>query len=323
MTNWFVEQFWEKCLYYFSSETSQKFLWKKYELLGFEKPREKSYANCRTFIFYLEQGKSFFAQARTAPENIKPILIFYGLSFVIKAILLTIDPDYPATTSVLAHGVSTRKRKKQNYRYFQDEVKIQKHGLFPYFALTLFRIKGLEGKKFSISSLLKQIPELHVLFNKWYDDPLFIKVKKEQRNFILPDDILDVFKMTEKRLSEFLQQKTVQTLSLKSVNKQLIITYSNHSLEKHGEEILPFRYNLSEDAYYFIKELNSLTLIPEIMIHYLLLYHLSMLARYEVEWWSELIHYKEGFEYPVISHYLQICSGKCLFLLNEFLLEST
>lgn len=320
MTYWYINKFWEKCLYYFSAETAQKYLYKKYRMLDLEEPLKKSYSNCRTYIFYLEQGKSFFNQALTSPENIKPILMFYGLSFMIKATLLTIDPDYPATTSVLAHGVSTRKRKKQNYHYLKDEVKVQKNGLFPHFSRKIFHIKGLEGEKYTISSLLKQIPELQHLFNKWHEMKIALQVKKKQKQFIISGEILDIFNMTVERFSEYLQQKTGQGLSIYSTNKYLTITYSNNK-GKSPLEILPFRYNVNDNSYYFTKELSTLSFLPEIMIHYLVLYHLSMLARYEIEWWSELIQYKEGLEYPIISHYLQICAGKCLYLLTEYLLE--
>lgn len=77
-------------------------------------------------MYFLEHGKLYYHQAINAPMSIQPILLFYGLVHLIKACLLTIDPNYPNSTSVLAHGVSTRKLKKQQYLFFQDEVKIQK-----------------------------------------------------------------------------------------------------------------------------------------------------------------------------------------------------
>ncbi len=54
------------------------------------------------------------------------MLLFYGMSQLFKACLLTIDPNYPESTTVLAHGVTTRKRKKQGYQFLEDEVKVQK-----------------------------------------------------------------------------------------------------------------------------------------------------------------------------------------------------
>ena len=76
--------------------------------------------------------------------------------------MLTIDPNYPSTTAV-AHGVSSRKRKKQRYHFLEDEVKIQKNGLFSHVAEQLFHIKPLEAEKFNMLELMGNIPELQNL----------------------------------------------------------------------------------------------------------------------------------------------------------------
>ncbi|HLQ70372.1 MAG TPA: YaaC family protein, partial [Bacillota bacterium] len=61
--------------------------------------------------------------------------------------------------------------------------------------------------------------------------------------------------------------------------------------------------------------------ISEVMIHYLLLYNLSMLSRYESQWWGELITLKPDIEYSIIAHFLKTTSDKIPFLLGEMLLQ--
>ncbi len=89
--------------------------------------RTKRYAfkNSERFIFFIKHAESFYKQASLSPLEIKPILLFYGMSQLLKACLLTTDPSYPSHASVLAHGVTARKRKKQNYSFRDDEVKVQ------------------------------------------------------------------------------------------------------------------------------------------------------------------------------------------------------
>ena len=82
-----------------------------------------------------------------------------------KASLLTLDPNYPESTSLLAHGVTTRKRKKQQYEFLKDETKIQKNGLLPCIAEKLFQIKQLEGEKFTMETLIREIPEMQTSFS--------------------------------------------------------------------------------------------------------------------------------------------------------------
>src|SRR5690625_7267275 len=83
---------------------------------------------------------------------------------LVKACLLTIRPGYPESTSLLAHGVTARKRKKKNYSYMEDEVKIQHNGLFPYMAAHLLSSKSIPFEKISMEALLSLIPEMLPLF---------------------------------------------------------------------------------------------------------------------------------------------------------------
>ncbi|MGG6433042.1 YaaC family protein [Anoxybacillus sp. D401a] len=224
---------------FYSSNFVHQFLLERYKQEGREDAEKKSYNNCYPFMYYLQHGKKFYDTAREAPLAIKPVLLFYGNVQLLKACLLTIHPDYPESSSVLAHGVSTRKRKKQNYDFFKDEVKIQKHGLFTYFSEKMFHVKHVYGEKFSMEQLLRQIEELSPLFD------LYFKQQNEQN--------------------------------------------------KH---------------------------IHEIVAHYLLLYNLSMICRYETEWWYDLLHSYSNDAYPFIVQFLDVTEWKIPSYLYRYLLHS-
>lgn len=308
---------WQNFLYISSAETSRHFLYSLYKKDNRKDAQKDSYENSYSLIHYIEQGISFFTQAKQSPLNIKPILLFYGFVFLIKGCLLTVDPKYPESSSVLAHGVSTRKRKKQNYQYLLDEVKLQKNGLFPHFSDKMFHMKHLEGTKIKIECLLKEIPELSSFFKKWEGTNYMIPLKKEKNVFYISDDILDFYKMTVQRLNEYLNTKSNRPLTIqKKVASQLEIKVKGC---EQNIEVLPFRFNLTDGNYYFLKNAKELSFFPELMIHYLLLYHLSMIARYEIEWWAELIHQKPSLEYPLIVQYLNLCLSKIPYLIDQYL----
>lgn len=312
---------WEKFLYLSSAPTAQQYLTKQYDLLKIEDVQKKSYENCYPFIYYLEQGKSFFQQASHAPLNIQPILIFYGLVFLIKACLLTVDPEYPKSTTVLAHGVSTRKRKKQQFIYLHDEIKTQKNGLFPHFSEKMFQMKYIEGKKIPIHLLLKQIPELKIFFEEAGKLKTFLPMDVEEGKFLLPPQILDVYKMTKQRLSQYLLSKTKVPIQFSNQQNEAHLSFSL-LINEMGDlpiEIVPFRFDLRAEHYFYPTNLNELSFFPELMIHYLILYHLSMIARYEIEWWSDLLHHKSTIDYPIVVHYLQTATEKCPFLIAQYL----
>ena len=62
-------------------------------------------------------------------------------------------------------------------------------------------------------------------------------------------------------------------------------------------------------------------LLPELISHYLLLYNLSMIARYETEWWSELFKTIPNDDYPTIIQFLKQLNIKLLFLYTIGLLK--
>ncbi|MBP2243349.1 hypothetical protein J2Z40_003985 [Cytobacillus eiseniae] len=301
---------------FFSADSTQKFLQRCYENQQLPKAEQNSYEKSYPFIYYLEHGQIYFQQAKLAPLIIQPILLFYGLVHFIKACILTVDPNYPETTSVLAHGVSTRKRKKQQYQFFQDEVKFQKSGLFPYMAEKMFHMEHIEGEKATMEDLFTQIPELHALFIQMEGKNTFVPIEQKGKVLSIPKIILDTYHMTESRFIDYLKRKSIVEIIPEPLDEDFIhIQSPSPSLY----EPLPIRHNLAKDHFCLPIVKNTFNTYPELLIHYLLLYNLSMIARYETEWWSELIKMMPNQDYPFIQSFLQITEKKGPSLVFHYL----
>ncbi|MDP4171804.1 MAG: YaaC family protein [Bacillota bacterium] len=309
---------WSNYSFFFSAENTQEFLKKCYQKLGLENAEQKGYENCYSFIYYLEHGHIYFEQAEKAPLILKPILLFYGLAHLVKACILTVVPSYPESTAVLAHGVSTRKRKKQNYQFFHDEVKFQKNGLFPFMAETLFHMKQLEGDKATMEELLRLIPEMDSLFFQLENEKNFIPIRKQENEFFLSETILDRFHMTEQRFMDFLSSKTALNVSFSPTdNGHLIFTMDEDIFTQKNL----FKYDLEEKHFVLPSAKSTLFQLPELLIHYLLLYNLSMIARYETEWWGELTKMMPNKDYPFIDSFMNVTLKKSPFLIYQFLVR--
>ena len=306
---------WKSYASFFSAEYCQLYLKNNYKKWNIDNPEQKSYENCYAFLYYLEHGQIYYQQAEKAPLILKPILLFYGLVHLIKACILTVDPAYPETTSVLAHGVSTRKRKKQNYQFFQDEVKLQKNGLFPFLSEKMFHMKQLEGDKITMEELLELIPELDDLFMVHESKSTFTPIYTQHRQLVVPEKILDHYHMTEDRLKEFLTTKSGNQIEFSSEGLMFQINKSSFT------GISPIKFNLESSSYVLPLKKENLFLFPELMVHYLLLYNLSMIARYETEWWSELTKMMPNRDYPFIKTFLEITLQKGPFLIYEYLMS--
>ena len=304
---------WKSYSSFFSAEYCQRYLKNSYQKRQIDNPEQKSYENGYAFLHYLEHGKIYYEQAEKSPLILKPILLFYGLVHLIKACILTTDPSYPETTAVLAHGVSTRKRKKQNYLFFQDEVKVQKNGLFPFMSEKLFHMKQLEGEKVIMEELLQLIPELDDLFYLLLGKRTFVQLDHVGKQLTIPDSVLDSYHMTESRLKEFLASKFDHSIEFS--NEGLSFTMNSTSAS------LPLKINLEKQCYVMPLQKGNLFDFPELLAHYLLLYNLSMIARYETEWWSELTKMMPNQDYPFIHSFLDVTLQKGPYLIYQYLMK--
>ncbi|KMJ56546.1 hypothetical protein AB685_21225 [Bacillus sp. LL01] len=302
-----------------SVETAQKLLKISYQKQKIEQYEQKSYQNAYSFIYYVEHGLTYLHQSSNTPTSIKPVLLFYGMVQLIKACLLTVDPLYPESTSVLAHGVSTRKRKKQSYEFIQDEVKVQKNGLFSHFSDKMFHVKQTEGTKYSMQDLLFSIPELETTLKITKNKSPFLPVGKVTEEFIkIPFSILDDYKMTKDRFTQYFLKQTFYELD--SVKDECLLfkeTKNNASFNYS-----PLLYNYEKSALYIPRKKEQLTFFPEILAHYLLLYNLSMICRYETEWWGELLHTFNSSDLSLINQFLDVAYTKIPFYLHGYLLST-
>ncbi|WP_066322371.1 YaaC family protein [Bacillus sp. FJAT-29814] len=307
---------WSSYTCFYSAEYCQVYLKNCYIKNKIDNPEQKSYENGYAFLYYLEHGQIYYQQAATSPLILKPILLFYGLVHLIKACILTVDPAYPETTAVLAHGVSTRKRKKQNYQFFHDEVKLQKNGLFPFMSEKLFHLKQLDGEKVIMEDLLQLIPELDELFTILLGKRTHCRLVKKDGNLIVPEAVLDHFHMTENRFKEFLSGKFVSGVEFSNEG----LSFSGEDSERWITEVSPLKFNFEEGCWALPLNKDKFFHFPELLVHYLLLYNLSMIARYETEWWSELTKMMPNRDYPFIESFLNITMKKGPFLVYQFLM---
>ena len=308
---------WEFISLLFSASTTQPYLLKKYETLGYSDAKEASYLNCSTFIHYLEHAYTHYKSAETVPHSIRPNLLFYGYTQLLKACLLTVDPFYPSSTALLAHGVSTRKRKKKQYEFLNDEIKIQKDGLFSFMAEKMFHMKHLENDKLSMQSLLAEIPEMCDQMQYFQKPGTFAMKKAKEGIYKIHSGILKAHNITADGFTAFISD---------SLNQKLVIEEAEHYLYLYAENTFqinirpPFRYNMITDEYHISsqKKENSF-LFSDIMIQYLLLYNLSMIARYETDWWLDLLKTTPNEDYPLIMRFMDIAQQKGPFLINQWL----
>ncbi|WP_180316739.1 YaaC family protein [Shouchella shacheensis] len=303
-----------------SATFTRSYLFNHYERQQTSNASSKSYRNCYPFIYHLQHGKLYLEQTLRSPIELQPILLFYGLSQMLKGCLLIVDPLYPETSSVLAHGVSTRKRKKQGYSFLQDEVKVQRNGLYAHMLTNMFHVKHQEREKYSMLFLLKQLPDLGNMFTLLRKEEVFLQGRIQRDHFLFSTCILDSYHMTSNRFEQYIHEHGGSWLdtdrpiiegenSIRLPLKNGKIPPTEPSPLLYDQTGLPHLHVLKKDAGF----------LPELAVHYLLLYNLSMICRYEAEWWGELLHTFDSHDLPLIKSYLALAHTRLHQLFEAFL----
>ncbi|WP_085522421.1 YaaC family protein [Tuberibacillus sp. Marseille-P3662] len=311
------QHLWKALIPYQSSHFTQSFLCELYSKLGIENAQRKSYQNSNAMSYYLQHGQNYLKNADHSSIEIRPVLLFYGLVQLIKGLLLTVDPDYPSHTDVLAHGVTTRKRKKANYDFLDDTVKIQTKGLYTHGMSQLFHLNAVPAEKWSMSMLLRSIPDIQELFLRINRQKPLIRVHIKGQTMTVNERILDSLHMTPDRFCNYLTRQSGVSFQLEnSTIGDLTLVTSNDIMPSLMH--YPFFKNMQDEPFLPLHK-DLYHELPEIFIHYLTLYNLSMICRYETEWWYDLHSQSASNDKPFILQFLDISSQKIPKLVGEYL----
>lgn len=287
-----------------SEDYVRRLLYVFYKKQQYLEAREKSYDNYAVLIQHIKHGVDYFSTVHTIPFSIKPTLLYYGLIHFLKACMLLHDPNYPRSTSVLAHGVTTRKKKKKQYDFLSDDVKIQSKGLLPLVAEELFHVKLCIHQKYSLLCLLRQIVELAPLFQELRNETIAYPLEQQNEHTIL---------ISQNHYTYYVKDFLTSHKQIKPIDQgDIQLSFQNpisYSIP------YPFTLSLTGKPYVLTYSPNE-SLVTEMIVHYLLLYYLSMLSRYDASSWLQLVQ-PENDEYILLLKYLTIATQKIpLCILN-------
>ena len=94
------------------------------------------------------------------------------------------------------------------------------------------------------------------------------------------------------------------------------------SSEGYTKAIDGVSFHIDKGEFYLPTSRDRLSKLPEILIHYLILYNLSMISRYETEWWYDLLLGSSNDDYPFILRYMEIAKRKIPYFVLNFIEHS-
>lgn len=327
-----VEKIWDKMmslfLYFENEDTAKQLLQRNYVRLLSDQPLCEKYAftNTQKFIYFLKQGTTYFVAARSSERMIQPLLTYYGMTSLMKALILLHDPNYPKTTAVLQHGLTTRKKKKDNYDISFDEIKIQKDGLVPHFSKVVFNFSLTVHEKFNVKQLIGLLPEFQPTYELIYNTqtlfPLQILSENSHR-------VLFRLNVTEHLIQHLSNTTNCSIVSLITASNFIMHDYPNHlniDIVETNETYIDFILFKHDGKLAFIEDLHpsifrdykgnfflntqKLSLRHELIVFNMLMYILGMLCRYDTEAWGDILFTRSSDNLFLIDELLRLTIRK-------------
>ncbi len=173
-------------------------------------------------------------------------------------------------------------------------------------------------------ALLKEIPELSSLFKQMKGRATHLPVFLHKNAFHIDQAVLDHYHMTKERFIQHAIGKWQLPVDLKNIVEEdkLIKFRLQDTIDLQKDAHLPFRYDYQLGTSALSLQKEELTQqLPDILILYLLLYNLSMIARYEIDWWTELFKEMGHQDLPFIKGLMEIAEIKIPLLIGQWLIK--
>jgi len=278
---------------------ARRFLTEQYHQQGLPQADKLAYQNCTRLVYTWKQARSYYEAALCADLSIRPLLLFYGCVQMLKGYILARDPSYPASSKMLQHGVTTRKVKRTPYVWIEDEVRPQKEGLFAH--LTRLLPLPVMQNRYTVKEMLAAIPELAESFEKLIQPAVWQPVTLTLGGTVLvfPPAERGTLLYSADTLAGFLQRHAPAGLKFAAVpdSEQPAAAATQIRIESTDPQIPATRLlaahtyfaRTRDGRYLFWNDETGQPPMPLWAAHYLLMYVLGMLCRYESEWWGELV----------------------------------
>ena len=287
------------------------------------KPEERMDVSYRLSSL-LRMGRTYFVQAERGTLALRPLLLYYGILNYTKVLVL-LHHRTTKTTNSTQHGLSTARKKSTNHEYWRDRIYLKRRGAMLDWLMTFNpeNLKHLsrfdQDYSFKIDELWGCIPEvddLQLIMNR---SRRTSKCTVSQTKLNLAADLPRRCQMTHEEIKIlFTQDRTSERCETPQTEVQFV-----QNVWMTGEPTLrmmdyPLRCKRTDGDtktinFVFIPPAihHEIPLLPEPFIWTCLLFHASMIARYEAEEWISLVGEESSVETLMMKRL-------CTLVLHEF-----
>jgi hypothetical protein len=260
------------------------------------------------FAFTASAAREYYEAADRVTILTRPLLIFYGMASLSKVLFIAAHGKKSPSTK---HGL--QKCKGWNGSFSELSVQIGKDGTFPQFH-GCFCKESLSDQKLSMKELLSLIPEVKVAFEKVYHEKSqALGISRIDVGISIMDSELDKYTDLENCIDQ-VPGINDRYADRQMLSDRVILWCKDHKAKDptvrsiSGEEylVLPLRKNM------------QIVDVPEMSSHFLIMFLLGMLSRYDPKEWGRVIKAEESGEIYVVQKFLEVTKRKFPnLILNE------
>jgi hypothetical protein len=282
-----IKEMWSRLSYFETKLNAREFLKKKFTLSD-----NDLIDTARSLAFTMRTAKEYYMSADHVSLLTQPLLTFYGMTALSKVLFMATHGKKSPSTS---HGLEQPKPTN----FTDTSTRVNKDGTFPQFH-GCYSKEGLFRRKFTLKELLSLVPEIKAEYETIYKEKSrALKVSRRQRLLSLVDSEIDRYRNLTKDLTKFFPEITTVQKYKKTVtiwNSSSIPTIRAISGEEYF--VLPLRRD------------NKNLILPEMSVHFLIMYLLGMISRYHLTEWGETAEGEKSGEIYIIEKFLEITTRK-------------
>ena len=299
------QSLWLELSFFESDGNARQFLSKRFPR-KYTKPTTLTNA-AQQLSYAIKQAKEFYTAASYMSSITSPLMYFYGMSNLAKALMVACQGQVVMSSS---HGLQRASPNITSATIDTYTVKVLGQGTFHNFYKCYSSAKHLKDTSWNLKELLSVIPELRYSFEEVYSEKSNVVdvVRRIHRDRSLAY-------ISDKRFS---QNPTNIAILIPKLHERYLLP---PQVLPDGGLILYEKMGASEDITirsvlgerYFIlaikKGANYLWL-PELSSHYVLMFILSMLVRYDSQAWGECLTKRLSSIPHIIEQFLEVSARK-------------
>jgi len=301
-----VREIWSRLSYFESEHNAKEFL-KKFSLSNNELADTAS-----SLAYTIKTAREYYEAAERVTVLTQPLLIFYGMTALSKVLFISTHGKKSPSTE---HGL--RKIKGWNGVFAELSVVVGKDGTFPQFH-GCYNKENLHNLTFSMKELVSLVPEVKVEFETVYKEEKSqaLKILRRPDGIHIVDTELDRYKDLAKLIFTIPGVNEIYLPHTQEVEDKLILYYSG--IDRAAKDLAVRAVSGEEYLVIPLIKGSKNIFLPEMSVHFLTMYLLGMLSRYQPKEWGEIIKGEESGEIYIIRKFLEATTRKFPnLILNE------